>query len=129
MYKILFSTLLFFIFHYLFISAVNNDILSIFAQNITNQTEHSTVSFLTQTKSYLQAISPSNSTLKSLITFNDILSNGYVFPRLPDGLGSISKRDGLVDIFVNHELSLDKVNEYAKVSKLTVDQNGGIISG
>ena len=26
-------------------------------------------------------------------------------------------------------MSLDKVNEYAKVSKLTVDQNGGIISG
>ena len=131
MYKILFFTLLFFIFHYLFISAVNNDTISIFAQNITNQTEHlnSTVSFLTQTKSYLQVISPSNSTLKSLITFNDILSNGYVFPRLPDGLASIPNRDGLVDIFVNHELSLDKVNEYAKVSKLTVDKNGGIISG
>ena len=131
MYKILFSTLLFFIFHYLFISAANNDTINIFAQNITNQTEHlnSTVSFLTQTKSYLQVISPSNSTLKSLITFNDILSNGYVFPRLPDGLASITNRDGLVDIFVNHELSLDKVNEYAKVSKLTVDENGGIISG
>ena len=131
MYKILFSTLLFFIFHYLFISTANNDTINIFAQNITNQTEHlnSTVSFLTQTKSYLQVISPSNSTLKSLITFNDILSNGYVFPRLPDGLASITNRDGLVDIFVNHELSLDKVNEYAKVSKLTVDENGGIISG
>ena len=131
MYKILFFTLLFFIFHYLFISAINNDTISIFAQNITNQTEHlnSTVSFLTQTKSYLQVISPSNSTLKSLITFNDILSNGYVFPRLPDGLASIPNRDGLVDIFVNHELSLDKVNEYAKISKLTVDKNGGIISG
>ncbi len=131
MYKILFSTLLFFIFHYLFISAANNDTINIFAQNITNQTEHlnSTVSFFTQTKSYLQVISPSNSTLKSLITFNDILSNGYVFPRLPDGLASIPNRNGLVDIFVNHELSLDKVNEYAKVSKLTVDENGGIISG
>ena len=131
MYKILFFTLLFFIFHYLFISAVNNDTISIFAQNITNQTEHlnSTVSFLTQTKSYLQVISPSNSTLKSLITFNDVLSNGYVFPRLPDGLASIPNRDGLVDIFVNHELSLDKVNEYAKISKLTLDKNGGIISG
>jgi Bacterial protein of unknown function (DUF839) len=131
MYKILFFTLLFFIFHYLFISVVNNDTISIFAQNITNQTEHlnSTVSFLTQTKSYLQIISPSNSTLKSLITFNDVLSNGYVFPRLPDGLASIPNRDGLVDIFVNHELSLDKVNEYAKVSKLTVDENGVIISG
>ena len=129
MYKILFFTLLFFIFHYLFISAINNDTISIFAQNITNQTEHSTVSFLTQTKSYLQVISPSNSTLKSLITFNDVLSNGYVFPRLPDGLALIPNRDGLVDIFVNHELSLDKVNEYAKISKLTVDKKGGIISG
>ena len=112
MYKILFFTLLFFIFHYLFISAINNDTISVFAQNITNQTEHlnSTVSFLTQTKSYLQVISPSNSTLKSLITFNDILFNGYVFPRLPDGLGLIHNDDGLINIFVNHELALDKVN-------------------
>jgi hypothetical protein len=42
----------------LFISAVNSDTISIFAQNITNQTEHlnSTVSFFTQTKSYLKRI-------------------------------------------------------------------------
>ncbi|MGZ5485565.1 MAG: hypothetical protein ACXWFB_06615, partial [Nitrososphaeraceae archaeon] len=67
----------------MFISAVNNDTISIFAQNITNQTEHlnSTVSFFTQTKSYLQAISPSNSTLKSLIKFKNIKTNGYVITR------------------------------------------------
>jgi hypothetical protein len=41
----------------------------------------------------------------------------------------IHNRDGLIDIFVNHELALDKVNEYAKVSKITVDENGRIISG
>ena len=119
MYKVLFFIFLFFIFHYLFISAVKNDTISIFGQNITNQTEHlnTSISFFTKTKSYLQVISPSNSTLKSLITFNDILPNGYVFPRLPDGLASIPNRDGLIDIFVNHELALDKVNEYAKVSQ------------
>jgi hypothetical protein len=39
MYKILLFNLLFFIFHYLFISEANNDSINIFAQNITNQTE------------------------------------------------------------------------------------------
>jgi hypothetical protein len=115
----------------LFILSVKNDTISIFAQNMTNQTENlnTTESFLTKTKPYLQVIAPSNSTVKSLITFNDILSNGYVFPRLPDGLALIHNRDGLIDIFVNHELALDKVDEYAKVSKITVDENGRIISG
>ena len=90
MYKVLFFIFLFFIFHYLFISAVKNDTISIFAQNMTNQTEYlnTTESFLTKTKPYLQVISPSNSTVKSLITFNDILPNGYIFPRLPDGLAN-----------------------------------------
>lgn len=64
-----------------------------------------------------------------MITFNDILPNGYVFPRLPDGLGLIHNRDGLINIIVNHELAVGEVNEYAKVSKLTVDENGRIISG
>ncbi len=40
MYKVLFFIFLFFIFHYLFFSAVKNDTISIFGQNITNQTEH-----------------------------------------------------------------------------------------
>lgn len=82
----------------MFILSVKNDTISIFAQNL-NTTE----SFLTTTKPYLQVIAPSNSTVKSLITFNDILSNGYVFPRLPDGLALIHNRDVLIDIFVNHE--------------------------
>ena len=133
MYKLLFFLFSFFILHYLIISGVKNDTISIFAaQNVTNQTEtlNTTELFLTKTKSYLQVIAPSNSTVKSLITFNDILPNGYVFPRLPDGLGFIHDRDdGLIDIFVNHELALDKVNEYAKVSKITIDENGRVISG
>jgi len=113
MYKLLFFLFSFFILHYLFISGVKNDTISIFAaQNVTNQTEtlNTKELFLTKTKPYLQVIAPSNSTVKSVITFNDILSNGYVFPRLPDGLALIHNRDGLVNIFVNHELALDKVN-------------------
>jgi len=133
MYNIsLFFLFSLFIFHYLFTSDGKNDTVSIFAQNMTNQIGHLNITkelFLTKTKSYLQVITPSNSTIKSLITFNDILPNGYVFPRLPDGLGLIHNDDGLINIFVNHELTLDKVNEYAKVSKLTVDENGRIISG
>ena len=133
MYKVLFFLFSFFILYYLFISGIKNDTISIFAaQNVTNQTEtlNTTELFLTKTKPYLQVIAPSNSTVKSLITFNDILPNGYVFPRLPDGLGFIHDRDdGLIDIFVNHELALDKVNEYAKVSKITIDENGRVIAG
>lgn len=133
MYKVLFFLFSFFILHYLFISGVKNDTISIFAaQNVTNQTEtlNTTELFLTKTKPYLQVIAPNNSTVKSLITFNDILPNGYVFPRLPDGLGFIHDRDdGLIDIFVNHELALDIVNEYAKVSKITINENGRVISG
>jgi uncharacterized protein DUF839 len=133
MYKVLlFFLFSLFIFHYLFSSGVKNDTASIFAQNMTNQKEHLNITkelFLTNTNPYLHVIAPSNSTVNSLITFNDILSNGYVFPRLPDGLGLIHNRDGLINIFVNHELALDEVNEYAKVSKLTVDENGRIISG
>ena len=92
---------------------------------MTNQTEtlNTKELFITTTKPYLQVIAPNNSTVKSLITFNDILSNGYVFPRIPDGLGLIHNSDGLVDIFVNHESALDKVNEYAKVSSITIDEN------
>lgn len=63
------------------------------------------------------------------MTFNDILPNGYVFPRIPDGLAAIQNKDGLTDIFINHELALDKVNEYTKVSQLTVDKNGRIVFG
>jgi Bacterial protein of unknown function (DUF839) len=133
MYKVLlFFLFSLFIFHYLFISGVKNDTSSIFAQNMTNQTEYLNTTkelFLTKTKPYLQVITPSNSTVKSLITFNDILPNGYVFPRLPDGLGLIHNNDGLINIFVNHEMALDEVNEYAKVSKITVDESGRIISG
>ena len=98
---------------------------------MTNQTEqlNTTETFLTKTKPYLQVISPSNNTVKALMTFNDILPNGYVFPHIPDELAAIINRDGLIDIFVNHELALDKVNEYAKVSKLMVDENGKIVFG
>ncbi|HET7643755.1 MAG TPA: hypothetical protein VFK40_09625, partial [Nitrososphaeraceae archaeon] len=131
MYKILFYILSFLIFQSLFTIDKTNDAINIFAQNITNQTDqiNNSENFLTKTQPYLQVMSPNNSTVKTLMTFNDILPNGYVFPRTPDGLGAITNTDGLIDIFVNHELSLDDVNEYAKVSKLTIDENGKVISG
>ncbi|MGE5634147.1 MAG: hypothetical protein ACM3VV_02860 [Deltaproteobacteria bacterium] len=64
MYKIIFYILSFLIFQYLFISDKTNDTISIFAQNMTNQTEqlNTTETFPTKTKPYLQVISPSNST-------------------------------------------------------------------
>ena len=98
---------------------------------MTNQTEQMNITetSLTKTKPYLHVISLSNSTVKALMTFNDILHNGYMFPQIPDGLAAIQNRDGLIDIFINHELALDKVNEYSKVSKLTVNENGRIVFG
>ena len=131
MYKIIFYILSFLIIQFLFVLDKTNDIISIFGQNMTGKMEqlNTTENFLTKTKPYLQVISPNNSTVKALMTFNDILPNEYVFPGIPDGLAAIQNKDGLIDIFVNHELSLDKVNEYAKVSKLTVDKNGRIAFG
>ncbi len=69
---------------------------------MTNITEQSNIeeTFLTNTKPYLQVISSNNSTIKALLTFNDILPNGYIFPRIPDGLAAIQNRDGLIAIFL-----------------------------
>ena len=122
MCKLIFYISSFLIIQFLFVSDKTNDTFSIFGQNMTSKIEqlNTTETFLTKTKPYLQVISPNNSTVKALMTFNDIL---------PNGLAAIQNKDGLIDIFVNHELSLDEVNEYAKVSKLTVDKNGRIVFG
>ncbi|MDX1371638.1 MAG: DUF839 domain-containing protein [Nitrososphaeraceae archaeon] len=86
--------------------------------------------FSTEQKSHVQVIAPGNSFIKPIITSGDILPSGFTFPRIPDGIGVIeNNRTGLIDIFVNHELALDDVNEYSKISKITANKNGQILSG
>ncbi|MGD1835207.1 MAG: alkaline phosphatase PhoX [Nitrososphaeraceae archaeon] len=90
---------------------------------------NSTNVFETEQESQVQVISPGNSSIKPIITTGDVLFSGYKFPSIPDGIGVIANKEGLVDIFINHELRINNVNEYAKISKITIDKEGKVIFG
>ena len=85
--------------------------------------------FSTTSKPYLQLLASGNSSIKALITSNDTFSDGYSFQRTPDGLGAFVSKNGTIDVFVNHEMDHDEDGEYAKVSKLTLNRNGSVLSG
>ncbi|MGB9169279.1 MAG: alkaline phosphatase PhoX [Nitrososphaeraceae archaeon] len=107
-------------------------ILDIYAQQNDNSTNlvNMTNLFSTKEKPHIQVISPANSFIKPIITSGDILPSGFTFPRIPDGIGVTENNNtGLIDIFVNHELMLDEVNEYAKISKISTTKNGKVFSG
>ena len=70
-----------------------------------------------------------NGSIKALITTNDTISDGYTFQRTPDGLGALVPKNGIINIFVNHELEHDEDGQYAKVSKLTLNRSGSLLSG
>jgi hypothetical protein len=89
----------------------------VYAQLSENQ------AFLTKSKPYLQAANPENTSLKPIITANDTLPSGYIFQRIPDGLGIYDNGNGTVDVFVNHELEKEVEGEYAKVSNIRLNQN------
>ena len=87
--------------------------------------------FLTDTSPYLLPIS-GKSTIKPLITFNDVLDSDYVFQRIPDGLGAMintKNNEKTISVFVNHELKLSKTGEYSKISNLTLNKDAEIIEG
>jgi hypothetical protein len=67
-----------------------------------------------------------NGSIKALITTNDTISDGYTFQRTPDGLGALVPKNGIINIFVNHELEHDEGGQYAKVSKLTLNRSGSV---
>lgn len=85
--------------------------------------------FSTTSKPYLQLLASGNSSIKALITTNDTISDGYTFQRTPDGMGALVNKNGTIDVFVNHELEQAEDGEYAKVSKLTMNRNGSVLSG
>lgn len=95
--------------------------------------------FLTGAGAYLKAGDRSDVTIKPLITTGDTLANGYRFESIPDGI-AVSKDDGKVDVYVNHETSTvpfpynpatpaTNENDYdnSQLSKLTVDRKTGAI--
>ena len=85
--------------------------------------------FITTSKPFLQPLSNSNSSIKTIITTNDTLDDDYIFQKNPDGMGAFINENGTIDVFVNHELDHEDDGEYAKVSKLTLNTNGSVLAG
>ena len=68
--------------------------------------------------------------IKPVITSGENLSNGFSFPGIPDGLGSVEMVNGTVDVYVNHEYnSEEQEGQHAKVSKLRLNKTDGSIVG
>ena len=57
------------------------------------------------------------------------MSNGYSFPGIPDGLGTVEIENGTVDVFVNHECDTEENGQNARVSKLRLNTTDGNIIG
>jgi len=85
--------------------------------------------FKTTSSPYLKLLAPGNNSIKALMTTNDTISDGYTFQRTPDGIGTLVLKDGTMDVFINHELEHGEDGDYAKVSKLTLNRNGSVLSG
>jgi hypothetical protein len=85
--------------------------------------------FYTESIPYLQMLATGNSSIKALITTNDTIRNGYSFQKTPDGMGALYNKDGTIDVIINHELDHNEDGEYAKVSKLTLNGSGAVLSG
>lgn len=69
------------------------------------------------------------SEIKPLITSGENLSNGFSFPGIPDGLGTVEIENGTVDVYVNHEYDSTENGQHAKVSKLRLNTTDGSIIG
>jgi hypothetical protein len=82
----------------------------------------------------LDASAPAGSEVVAIINSGDVLSNGFLFEGIPDGLGVMpGSAPGTVDAFVNHEQShvpfpptLADVAD-ASVSRVTLDTTTGAV--
>ncbi len=66
-----------------------------------------------------------------LISAGDVLGpvepGAYQMTGVPDGMGWYKSSDGTIELFVNHEL--DGRPSWARVSQLTLNQDGGVMAG
>jgi hypothetical protein len=100
--------------------------------------------FTTERPSMLTAVKPGTE-ITPLLTVGDVLSSGYRFEAIPDGISVRPRGQGRVDLFVNHETSkvpfpyntatptaANGENDFdnAQVSRLIVNQHSaGVLNG
>jgi len=81
------------------------------------------------------ADAPAGVVIDPLITVGDMLTDGFVFDSIPDGIAFTLRGNGRADLYVNHETSLvpfpgiltDFSNSH--VDRLMINQHGGILRG
>jgi hypothetical protein len=100
--------------------------------------------FTTEQPSMLTAVKP-GAQITPLLTVGDVLSSGYRFEAIPDGISVRTRGQGRVDLFVNHETSkvpfpyvtaaptaANGENDFdnAQVSRLILNQHSaGVLNG
>jgi len=87
--------------------------------------------FLTKTRPYLVRMEH-GVVIEPLLTTGDILGRtqtGYQMSGVPDGLGAYQRPDGTIELFMNHELNARFDPSGARVSHLTLDNDGRVLSG
>ena len=99
--------------------------------------------FRTSQPAMLSAVRPGVE-VKPLLTVGDRLASGYRYEAVPDGISLLPGKRGTVDVYVNHETSRvpfpystsaptadNGENDFdnSQVSHLSLDENGGTLSG
>src|SRR5918992_738865 len=86
--------------------------------------------FLTTERAFISLVNSSNGNVVNNNANSSFSTNNSTFANIPDGLGAVQVENGTVDVFVNHELENEtNEGEFAKVSKLRLNQSNGSIIG
>jgi hypothetical protein len=86
--------------------------------------------FLTQARPELVSLER-GVRIQPLITAGDVIGNrqeGYQMSGTPDGLGAYARPDGTIELYMNHELNARFDYSGARVSHLTLDSSGRVLS-
>src|SRR3954469_21548531 len=87
--------------------------------------------FLTHARPYLVRMER-GVVIEPLLTTGDIIGRtqtGYEMSGVPDGVGAYQRPDGTIELFMNHELNARFDPSGARVSHLTLDSGGRVLSG